>query len=54
MIKEYVSILGIVALLYGAAWAMPRIDLWMNDCGAGVMVKGYGGYWYQSKEECGE
>jgi len=54
MVKEYISILGVVALLYGAAWAMPRVDLWMNDCGAGVMVKGYGGYWYQSKEECGE
>lgn len=52
MIRDALGIAAIVALLFGSVYAMPRVDLWARDCGAGIMIQGQGGYWMQWKEEC--
>lgn len=54
MIRDVLGILAVLAILAGGVYAMPHVDLWARDCGAGVMVKGHGGYWFQWKEACAE
>lgn len=52
MLRDVIGVAAILAILSGSVYLMPKLDLWARDCGAGIMVKGVGGYWFQSKEEC--
>lgn len=54
MLKDLLGVAAIVAILFGGFCIYPRVELWKNDCGAGVMIKGHGGYWMQSKTQCAE
>lgn len=54
MTRDILGVAAILAILIGGLYAMPKIDLWARDCGVGIMVQGVGGYWFQSKEECGQ
>lgn len=54
MFRDAIGVAAILAILASGVYIMPKADLWARDCDAGVMVKGVGGYWFQSKEECEE
>ena len=54
MLRDVIGVAAILAILTSGVYLMPKLDLWARSCGAGIMVQGVGGYWFQSKEECEE
>jgi hypothetical protein len=52
MMRDIFGLALVASILWGGMHALPHVSLWARDCGAGVMVQGFGGYWVQWKDGC--